>query len=119
MGAGMEVTLTSAFFAQEYGYATPKGGYTFLVVEATVENVGDEEGQYAGNRFSARDLDTDALFDDTFTLADGGLGSGELSPGEYVSGVVVLEVQETVLRARVKYDPQLFDDSDLYWVVER
>lgn len=117
-GAGFAVTLISAAFATEYGYSTPKGGYKYMVIEARVENVGGDEGTYGASRFSARDLETDALYDDTFTFGDGALGSGELSPGEYAIGVVVLEVQETATRVRVKYDPAFFDERDLYWVVE-
>ena len=112
------VTVTSAFLSYDYGFATPKGGYVFLVIEAQIQNVDDENHGYAGNRFSAKDFDTGAEFDDTFTLTDGGLGTGELSPGEYVSGVIVLEVQETARRVRIKYDTAAFGGTNLYWLVE-
>ncbi len=117
-GSGVAVTLTNAYTAYEYGFSTPKGGYVFLVVEATVENVDDEGHGYAGNRFSAKDVDSGAEFDDTFTLTDGGLGTGDLSPGEYVYGVVVLEVQETATNIRVKYDTAAIGGENLYWLVQ-
>lgn len=116
-GGGVAVTLTNAFYADEYGYATPKGGYVFLVLEVAIENTDDEGHGYAGNRFSAKDFDTGAEFDDTITLAVGGLGTGDLSPGEYVSGVVVLEVQERTSRVRIKYATAAFGGTSLYWLV--
>jgi len=111
--------VSSAFFTYEYGFSTPKGGYVFLVIEATITNADDDEHGYAGNRFSAKDLETEAEFDDTVTLTDGGLGSGELSPGEYVYGIVVLEVQETGGPIRVKYDAKSVGEGEVYWVVDR
>lgn len=116
-GDDVAATLTSAFYSSEYGFSTPKGGYVYLVIEVAIENIDDEDHGYAGNRFSAKDIDTSAEFDDAFTLTDGGLGTGTLSPGEYVSGVVVLEVQETAQRVRIKYDTAAFGGTNLYWVV--
>ena len=116
---GLAVTITDAFFSDEYGFSTPKGGYDFLVIEVTVENVGDEDMGYYDDQFAAIDYDTGAEFDDTFVLAENPLGSGELSPGEYVTGVVVPEVQETARRVRVKYATSIFGGENLYWLVER
>lgn len=117
-GEDVAVTVASAFYANEYGFSTPKGGYVYLVIEVAIENIDDADHGYAGNRFSAKDFDTNAEFDDTFTLTDGGLGAGTLSPGEYVSGIVVLEVQETVQRIRIKYDTAAIGGTNLYWLVE-
>lgn len=120
---GQDVTVSNAFFSYDYGFATPKGGYVFLVIDVNITNVDtatkDNKHDYGGNRFSAKDLMTGAEFDDTFTLASGGLGSGNLSPKEYVSGVVVLEVQETGGPIRIKYDANLVGGSEVYWVVDR
>jgi len=116
---GQDITITSAFYSYDYGFSTPKGGYVYLVIEATIANEDDEEHGYEGSRFSAKDLDTQAEFDDTFTLIDGGLGSGKLSPGEYVSGIVVLEVQETGGPIRIKYDASFTGAGEVYWVVAR
>jgi endonuclease YncB( thermonuclease family) len=117
---GQSITVSDAFFSGDYGFSTPKGGYVFLVITARIENVDDGDHGYEDSRFSARDLDSDATFDDTFTLADQPLGSGELSPGEFVFGTVVLEVQDTSTRIRIKYDPKLMGDGDeAYWLVTR
>lgn len=84
-----------------------------------ITNVDDDTHGYTEARFSAKDLDTDANFDDTFAFSDQPLGSGELSPGEYVIGQVVLEVQETATRIRVKYDPKSIGSGDeVYWLFE-
>ncbi len=116
---GQRFTLTSAFYTYDFGYSTPKGGYIFLVVEITIENIDDSNHGYDESRFSARDMVTGATFDDTFTLADAPLGSGELSPGEYVSGQAVLEVQETATQVRVKYDAKSLGGGEVYWLVPR
>lgn len=117
---GQNITVSEAFFTYEFGFATPKGGYIFIVISARIENVDDDDHGYTESRFSARDMDTGATFDDTFTLADQPLGSGDLSPGEFVFGQVVLEVQETATRVRIKYDPKSLGEGDeAYWIVQR
>jgi hypothetical protein len=118
---GQRITVSDVFFSYDYGFSTPKGGYVFLVFTARIENISkDDNHGYEESRFSARDLDSDATFDDTFTLADQPLGSGELSPGEFVYGTVVLEVQDSTTRLRIKYDPSFFGDGDeAYWIVSR
>ena len=118
---GQDITVSNAFFSYDYGFATPKGGYVFLVIEVTIKNVdaANKKHPYQGNRFAAKDLTTGADFDNTFTLADGGLGSGELSPQEYVYGVVVLEVQEVGGSIRIKYDANRVGGGEVYWMVER
>lgn len=119
---GMSATLMSAFYTYDYNYSTPKGGYVFLIVEVQLTNVGDEVLSYNEWNFAAKDLETDADYDDTFALLDTPLGGGELSPGEFVYGQVALEVQDTTSTIRVKYtvSPGLFSDGDaMYWVVPR
>jgi len=119
---GQEIAVVSGYVTSDLNYSTPKGGYIFLVIYATIKNV-DKPGKthgYDGARFSAKDLTTDANFDDTFAFANVPLDSGELSPGEYVEGEVVLEIQETATRIRIKYDPKSLGDGDeVYWLFER
>lgn len=114
-GDGLAVTVGSAEFATELGSNTPKGGYKFLVVETRIKNVGDKDHTYASSDFSAQDGKTRAGFDSVFVLDDGMLDSGTLSPGEYVTGNVVFEVQETTRQALVKFDPDKLTEEDLFW----
>jgi hypothetical protein len=114
---GLQVTPLDAYFSYGYGFSTPKGGYTYLVVDVQMENVGDSGKRYSSSDFSGRDADTDAGFDSVFVLADGMLDSGDLDPGEYVSGTIVLEVQETSQRVLIKFDPNMFTTNDAYWIV--
>jgi hypothetical protein len=117
---GQNITVSDAFFSYDYGFSSPKGGYVFLVFTARIENVDDKDHGYTESRFSARDIDSGATFDDTFTFADQPLGSGDLSPSEFVFGTVVLEVQETATRVRIKYDPKSLGEGDeVYWIVQR
>jgi endonuclease YncB( thermonuclease family) len=116
---GQEITVTSAYFTYEFGFVTPKGGYVFLVLETSIRNVDDAVHGYEESRFSAKDLDSGAEFDDTFTFADAPLGSGELSPGEYVYGQVVLEVQESAKNVRIKYDAKFIGGGEVYWLMTR
>jgi hypothetical protein len=53
-------------------------------------------------------------------VSDQPLSSGELSPGELEISAVVLEVQETSARIRIKCDPRFMDEGDAaYWLVTR
>ena len=116
---GSSVTLLNGYFATAYGYSTPKGGYKYLVIDTTIECAGPDECNYNSMNFSGEDADTGAGYDSVvFVMADGMLGSDTLSPGEYVTGTVLLEVQETASRVIVKYDPKQFDTNDLYWIFQ-
>lgn len=116
---GSSVTLLNGYFANAYGYSTPKGGYKYLVIDAIVECAGPDACGYNSMNFSGEDADTGAGYDSVvFVMAEGMLGSDELSPGEYVTGTVLLEVQETASRVIVKYDPKPFDTNDLYWLFQ-
>ena len=78
-----EITVSDPFFSYDINFSTPKGGYVFLVISVAIKNV-DKPGNthgYDSMRFSAKDLDTDADFDDTFVLLDQPLDSGELHLG--------------------------------------
>jgi len=117
---GQSVTLQEAFFSYDYGYSTPKGGYVFLVMSVRIENVDDSDHGYEEARFKALNAETDAEYEYTFTLADQPLGSGELSPGEFVFGQVVLEVQDTPAPLLVQFDPSYLNgDDEVYWSVFR
>jgi hypothetical protein len=116
---GVSVTLHSGYFDYAYGYSTPKGGYKYLIMNVTITCVGPDDRSYNPMYFSGEDADTGAGYDSALVLAADMLGSDTLSPGEYVTGTIVLEVQETATRVIVKYDPvQGFDTNDLYWILE-
>jgi len=116
---GSSVTPLNGYFANAYGYSTPKGGYKYLVIDATIECAGPDECRFNSMNFSGEDADTGAGYDSVvFVMAEGMLGSDTLSPGEYVTGTVLLEVQETASRVIVKYDPKQFDTNDLYWIFQ-
>ena len=116
---GSTVTLLNGYFANAYGYSTPKGGYKYLVVDATIECAGPDDCNYNPMNFSGEDADTGAGYDSVvFVMADGMLSSDTLSPSEYVTGTVLIEVQETASRVIVKYDPKSFDTNDLYWLFQ-
>lgn len=116
---GMQITLTNPQFVSEYNYSTPKGGYIFLIVDIRMENVDDEEHGYSGLRFSARDMESGAEFDDTFALLDTPISTDNLSPGEFVTGQLALEIQRTATDVRVKYDVSAIGGGDVYWLVPK
>ncbi len=113
----VEVTLTNIAYSYDYNFSTPKGGYVFMILEVQLQNKGEDEKNYDSVRFTARDLDTDAKFEEAFVLLDQPLGSGELSTGEYVSGQVAIEVQESAVNIRVQYQISSFGDNSVYWIV--
>jgi len=114
----LNVTLTSAYVAYAYGIENPRGGYVFLVVELAIENIDDEDHGYADDRLSVRDINTGAEFQDIYEPTEFPLRGGDLSPGEYVSGLVVVEIQETASVVSVQYDTAFAGGRDLNWLVE-
>jgi len=118
VGESVGVTLSDPFVTYDYNFSTPKGGYKFLIFNASIVNYGDDKKQYASGRFQAKDLDTGADHKETFVLLDQPLGSGNLSTGSYVYGQVALEVQETATNLAVKYQVSSFGDISLYWLLQ-
>ena len=88
------------------------------MIEAAIENVDDEDHGYADDRFTAKDAARGTEFEERYRPTDYPLNSGDLSPGEYVSGLVILEVQETSSQVLVGYDTAFVGGETLYWLVE-
>lgn len=115
----LEVTLSDAYYTDEYNYSTPKGGYVFLILEVELRNQGQDEKNYRSDRFTALDVETDAKYEETFVLLDQPLDGGELSTSEFVSGQVAIEVQDTSTGVRVQYQISDFGDNFVNWLVPR
>jgi micrococcal nuclease len=113
---GVRASLDSYYYASTDALGTaPKGGYMYLMVSVTIVN--DRESgkfNYSSGQFAAKDLITDADYDDEFAFLDAYLDSGELSPGEYVTGQVALEIQESATDVRLKFNVE--SDFSLYWL---
>lgn len=115
MAEGLAVTVSEPFVSWDYNFATPKGGYKFLIFTAHMQYLGDGKKKYSSDRFEARDLNTDAKHKETFLLFEQPLGRGELSHSSYVWGHVGLEVQETSTNLLVQYQLDAFGDVFMYW----
>lgn len=113
---GLAVTVESAYFDYGFANAIPRGGYKVLIIQVTIRNDGDGNEHYDAANFSGIDANTNANYDPV-TLDDVGvlLRDGNLEPGEFVSGTVLIEVQETAANVIIKYDPAMFTTEDLYW----
>jgi hypothetical protein len=113
---GLAVTVQSAYFDYSFANAIPRGGYKVLILQVGLKNVSDRNQRYDAAAFSGIDADTNANYN-AVTLENVGvlLYDGDLDPGEYVSGTVLIEVQETATNVIVKYDPNMFTTDDLYW----
>jgi endonuclease YncB( thermonuclease family) len=118
---GQDITLSNAYFATESGFSLPKVGYVFLIFDVSIVNVdaARKDHDYGADRFSAKDLDTGAEFDDVYSLAFQPFGPGTLSPGEYSGGTVAIEVQETAQRVRISYTADRLGGDAVYWIVTR
>jgi hypothetical protein len=116
---GLAVTINSAYYDYGFANAIPRGGFKVLIMQVTIANNSDGSKSYAASNFSGQDATTGAGYN-AVTLDDVGvlLGSGSLDPGEYVTGTVLVEVQETAFQVIVQYDPVMFDPNDLYWLVQ-
>ncbi len=110
------MTVESAYFDYSFANAIPRGGYKVLIVQVTIRNDSDGNEGYDAANFSGIDANTDANYDPV-TLDDVGvlLRDGTLEPGEFVSGTVLIEVQETATNVIIKYDPNMLTTEDLYW----
>jgi hypothetical protein len=113
---GLAVTVESAYFDYGFANAIPRGGYKVMIVQVTIRNDGDGNQSYNASSFSGIDANTDVAYNPV-TLDDVGvlLRDGNLQPGQYVSGTVLIEVQETATNVIIKYDPNMFTTEDLYW----
>lgn len=118
---GRAITLLDATVTSSVGgFYTPKGGYEFVVITVKIRNVSTSGKKHDYNElyFSGKDIDRGWDFDDTgINLSDSPLGSGELSPGEYVTGQVVLEVHQETTSLRIKYDTSPIGGKNAYWLV--
>lgn len=113
---GLAVTVESAYFDVGFANAIPRGGYKVLIAQVTIRNDSDGGQGYNAANFSGIDANTSVGYDPV-TLDDVGvlLRDGTLESGEYVSGTILIEVQETATNVIIKYDPNMFTTDDLYW----
>jgi endonuclease YncB( thermonuclease family) len=114
---GITASLDSYYYSYSDALGTaPDGGFMWLIISVTIVN-NRESGKFnfSGSKFAAKNLDTDSDYDDAFAFLDAPLDSGELSTGEYVSGQVALEIQETATNVRLKFNIE--GDYSLYWLV--
>jgi endonuclease YncB( thermonuclease family) len=121
---GRRITVNGAYFVETYGYFSPQQNFVFLVIDVTMENISESGKTHAYNElcFAAKDLDRGADYDDSFlNPSDRPFGSGEMLPGDVVSGEVVLEVHRDSQRIRVKYStgPGCIGGKSVYWLVVR
>jgi len=113
---GVFVTLNSYYYSyvDALGSAA-KGGYKYVIVNVTITNLKTtDKYRFNESDFAGKDLNTAADYDDTFAFLNSPLGSGELSPTEYATGEVAIEVQETATNVRVKYTVD--SGKALYWL---
>lgn len=113
---GVQAVLNGYYFSYTDALGSAaKGGYKYLIANVTITNL-RESGKYrfSDTSFAAKDLATAADYDDEFAFLNSPLGSGELSAGEYATGDVAIEVQETATDVRLKYNVE--GDFSLYWL---
>ena len=88
-------------------------------------NISTSGKQHSYNEicFAAKDIDTGFDYDDAiFNASESPLGSGDMIPGDTVSGDVTIEVSPSSNRIRIKYstgDMFCSGGSSLYWIVTR
>jgi endonuclease YncB( thermonuclease family) len=121
---GRRITVDGAYFTPSYGFFTPQQNFEYLVINVTMENISESGKTHAYNElcFAAKDLDANADYDDSFlNPSDIPFGSGDMLPGDVVSGEVVLEVHQGAANIRIKYQtgPSCIGGKTVYWVVTR
>lgn len=77
----------------------------------------DDNHGYSDTRFDAEDIDTGADFEGPQRPNEGGLEEGDLSTGEYASGIVGLQIQETATSIRIRYRTGALGGDELYWIL--
>ena len=84
-----------------------------FVVSVTIKNTGDEVRDY--NLFYWGAVDEEgASYDATLYLEDQALDTGEIQPGQTVTGNVGFEVPKGNLVASVTYSPMLADQTAVW-----
>jgi endonuclease YncB( thermonuclease family) len=119
-GDGLRVTLNSFYYSDGDGFIVPAQNKTFLIVNMTITNISDsDQKDYNEICFAAKDVDKDFDFDNSFLNPSGApLGSGDMVPGDTVSGEVALEVSPSSAHIRVKYTSGGGCGGDkFYWLV--
>jgi len=111
------VSVDSAYFDTRFGNAIPRGGHKVLILNVTMTNVDSSDRSYNEADFSGIDTATKAVYD-AVTIDNAGvlLHDGNLRPGQYVSGIVLIEVQDSATSVVIKYNVDILGDDDLYWV---
>lgn len=113
---GVFMTLNGYYYSYTDALGSAaKGGYKYLIANVTITNL-KESGKYIYSSidFAAKDLNTAADYDDEFAFLNSPLGSGELSPMEYATGDVAIEVQESATNVRLKFT--VSRGRALYWL---
>lgn len=113
---GVFISLNSYYYSYTDALGSAaKGGYKYIIANFTITNLRDGD-KYNYSRFdwAGKDLDTAADYDDTFAFLNSSLESAELSPTEYATGEVAIEVQETATNVRLKHT--VSSGKALYWL---
>lgn len=106
-------TVTSAYTSQGEGYYKPDDGKVFVVSDVTIENTTDKEISFNTLNFSMQNGAgvIESLGFETFA-SDSQIGSGKLTPGGEVSGLVISEQPANALDGLVLiYKPGTFSDE--------
>ncbi len=112
---GVYITLNSYYYSYTDALGSAaKGGYKYIIANFTITNLrGSSKYNYSRYDWAGKDLDTAADYDDAFAFLNSPLESAELSPTEYATGEVAIEVQETATNVRLKHT--VSRGKALYW----
>lgn len=118
---GVSVTLLGAEVVPPGSfYVDPPAGMVFLALDLRIENGSPAPTAYSPEQISLKDIIEGFEFTDTFitSLASSPLERGDLAPGDFVRGTVVVQVNAASTQLLVRYGIEPYGQGEqLFWAI--
>jgi len=119
--SGMTVTLLAAEVVPPGTYLVdPDPGMAYLALDVRIDNANPDPISYGPDHFDAKDIDQGYEFTNTAgsMFADLRLNSGELAVGDFVRGMVVIDIKADSRRLLVRFTTEPYGEGlEGFWLV--
>lgn len=105
-----QLTVNKVSKASRVSYSTPKSGNEYVMVNLTLQNLGDKEVSYNPFDFKLQDSNGNQTTTDYVSLDDQ-LNSGSLAAGGKVTGSISFQAPKGDANLMLIYQPNYFIDK--------